>query len=151
VVNIGLSGCPAKQVCPIRSPKEREPQLLGNSLTITLDGAGGTAKVLPLINQDSYSSEYFLNDALYTLRAKVRHSRDTVKAGSQAYERHTVHFERYTKPTVDSPSGSSFQITFIIRNDPNGSRTDIVDLSEAMSFYMVKAGNVADKLLNWES
>lgn len=40
--------------------------MLGTSLTLTLDGAGGTAKVLPLINQDGYSSEYFLDDGLVT-------------------------------------------------------------------------------------
>ena len=73
--------------------------MLGTALTITLDGSGGTAKVLPLINQDGYSSEYYLDDGLVTYRAKVRHSRDNVKAGSQPFDRHTVTFSRYVKPT----------------------------------------------------
>lgn len=37
--------------------------MLGSTLVITLDGSGGTAKTLPLINQDGYSSEYFLDEA----------------------------------------------------------------------------------------
>jgi len=124
--------------------------MLGTTLTITLDGSGGTPKVLPLINQDGYSSEYFLDDGLKTYRAKVRHSRDTVKAGSQAYDRHVVTFVNYLKPTATLP-GSQSEISFTIRNDPVGLQTDIIDVSEAMSFYMVKAGGIAQKLLGWES
>jgi hypothetical protein len=124
--------------------------MLGSTLVVTLDGSGGTAKTLPLINQDGYTSEYFLDDTLVTYRAKVRHSRDTVKAGTQAYDRHTVTFTRYLKPTV-SASGSQSEVSFTVRNDPNGTASDIIDISEAMSFYMVKAGGVAAKLLGWES
>lgn len=125
--------------------------MLGTSLTLTLDGAGGTAKVLPLINQDGYSSEYFLDDGLVTFRAKVRNSRDKVKAGTQAFDRHSVTFSRFVKPTEALPSGSLSDISFTIRNDPNGAAADIIDVSEAMSFYMVKAGGIAAKLLGWES
>jgi hypothetical protein len=42
-------------------------------------------------------------------------------------------------------------MTFVVRNDPNGVSSDIIDLSEALSFYMVKAGGIAAKLLGWES
>mgnify|MGYP001087288652 CR=1 FL=1 len=125
--------------------------MLGTTLTITLDGSGGTAKVLPLINQDGYSSEYFLDDTTVTYRAKVRHSRDNVKAGTQPFDRHTVTFSRFVKPTSSIPLGSLTDITFTIRTDPNGAATDIIDMSEAMAFFMVKAGGVAAKLLGWES
>lgn len=125
--------------------------MLGTSLTITLDGSGGTAKVLPLINQDGYSSEYFLDDGTVTYRAKVRHSRDSVKANTQPFDRHTVTFERFVKPTSSIPLGSLTQVIYTIRTDPNGVAADIIDVSEAMSFYMVKAGGVAAKLLGWES
>lgn len=125
--------------------------MLGTTLTITLDGSGGTAKVLPLINQDGYSSEYFLDDTTVTYRAKVRHSRDTVRSGTQSFDRHTVTFTRFVKPTEAIPLGSQSDITFTIRNDPNGTASDIIDVSEAMSYYMVKAGGIAAKLLGWES
>nr|QDH89146.1 MAG: hypothetical protein H4Bulk46811_000002 [Leviviridae sp.] len=108
-------------------------------------------KTLPLINQDGYSSEYFLDELTVSYRAKVRHSRDTVKAGTQPYDRHTVTYTRFLKPTEAVPLGSQSDITFTIRNDPNGASSDIIDVSEAMSFYMVKAGGVAAKLLGWES
>lgn len=124
--------------------------MLGTSFTLTLDGSGGTVKTLPLINQDGYTSEYFLDDTLVTYRAKVRHTHDNVKAGTQAYDRHTVTLTRFLKPTSTVP-GSQSEITFTIRNDPNGAGSDIIDMSEAMSFYMVKAGGIAAKLLGWES
>lgn len=125
--------------------------MLGNTLTMTLDGSGGTAKTLPLINQDGYSTEYYLDEGAVTYRAKVRHSRDNVKAGSQNFDRHTVTFSRFVKPTEALPNGSLSEVTFTIRNDPNGTAGDIIDVSEAMSFYMVKAGGIAQKLLGWES
>jgi len=125
--------------------------MLGTTLTITMDGSGGTAKVLPLINQDGYSSEYYLDEGTITYRAKVRHSRDTVKAGAQNFDRHTVTFSRFYKPTEAIPLGSLTEILFTVRNDPNGVSADMIDVSEAMSFYMVKAGGVAAKLLGWES
>lgn len=125
--------------------------MLGSTLTITMDGSGGTAKTLPLINQDGYSSEYFLDEGTITYRAKVRHSRDTVRVGSQPFDRHTVTFSRFVKPTEALPLGSLSEISFVIRNDPNGTVADIIDLCEAMSFYTVKAGGISAKLLGWES
>jgi hypothetical protein len=125
--------------------------MLGASLVITLDGSGGTVKTLPLINQDGYSSEYFLDEGLVTYRAQVRHSRDNVKVGAQPFDRHTVTFTRQVKPTEAIPLGSQSQVIFTVRNDPNGVPADTIDVSEAMSFYMVKAGGIAAKLLGWES
>lgn len=125
--------------------------MLGSSLTITMNGSGGTAKVLPLINQDGYSSEYFLDEGLVTYRAKVRHSRDNVKLGTQPFDRHTVTFSRYVKPVSPSTLGSLSEVSYTIRNDPTGIPADIIDVSEAMAFYMVNAGGIAAKLLGWES
>lgn len=124
---------------------------LGTTLTITLDGSGGTAKVLPLISQDGYGSEYFLDETLVQYRAKVKNSRDSVKAGTQAFDRHSVTFSRYVKPVLPATIGSLTEIIFTVRNDPNGVPADMIDMSEAMSFYMVKAGGIAAKLLGWES
>jgi hypothetical protein len=125
--------------------------MLGATLTITMNGSGGTAKVLPLINQDGYSSEYFLDEGATTYRAKVRHSRDNVKAGTQPFDRHTVTFSRFVKPTSTVPLGSLCEVTHTIRCDPTGVSADQIDVSEAMSFYMVNAGGIAAKLLGWES
>jgi len=125
--------------------------MLGSTLTVTLDGSGGTAKILPLINQDGYSSEYFLDEATVQWRAKVRHSSDSVKAGTQAFDRHVVTFQRFLKPTTTYPLGLTTEVIYTIRTSPVETASDVIDLSEAMSFYMVKAGGIAAKLLGWES
>lgn len=126
--------------------------MLGNTLTITMNGSAGVAKVLPLINQDGYSTEYFLDEGLITYRAKVRHSKDTVKAGTQPFDRHTVTFSRFVKPTAAIPLGSLCEVIYTFRVDPVlGVAADMIDLSEAMSFYMVNAGGIAAKLIGWES
>lgn len=125
--------------------------MLGSTLTVTLDGSGGTAKILPLINQDGYSSEYFLDETTVQWRAKVRHSKDTVKAGSQPFDRHVVTFSRFLKPTTTYPTGLLTEVIYTIRTSPVEAQADVIDLSEAMSFYMVKAGGIAAKLLGWES
>jgi len=125
--------------------------MLGSTLTVTLDGSGGTVKTLPLINQDGYSSEYFLDDGTVTYRAKVRHSKDSVKAGSQPFDRHTVTFQRFLKPATAYPLGRLTEVIYTIRLDPAEVAADVIDVSEAMSFYMVKAGGIAAKLLGWES
>jgi hypothetical protein len=125
--------------------------MLGSTLVITLDGSGGTAKTLPLINQDGYGAEYYLDDGAVWYRAKVRHSKDSVKAGTQPFDRHSVTFTRFVKPTDSIPLGSLSEVTTTIRTDPNAVQADVIDVSEAMSFYMVKAGGIAAKLLGWES
>lgn len=125
--------------------------MLGDTLTITLDGSGGTAKVLPKVNQDGYSSEYYLDETTQWFRCKIRHTADTVKAGALPVERHTVTFSRYTKPTVSLPLGSLSEVIFTIKNDSAYLAADTIDISEAMSFYMVKAGGIAARLLGKES
>jgi hypothetical protein len=125
--------------------------MLGTTLVVTLDGSGGTAKTLPLVNQDNYSSEYFLDEATIQWRATVRHSTDSVKAGTQDYARHTVTFERFLKPTTTYPLGQRSQVIFTLRHSVNDVASDVIDVSEAMSFYMVKAGGIATKLIGLES
>lgn len=125
--------------------------MLGSTMTITLDGSGGTAKVLPLINNDDYGAEYFLDETLKSYRCFVKHSKENVKPGTQDFERHSITFECFTKPTTTFPLGQRTQVTHTIRRSKDGVVGDDVDLSEAMSFITVKAGGLAPKLLGWES
>jgi hypothetical protein len=101
--------------------------MLGSTFTVTLDGSGGTVKTLPLINQDGYGAEYYLDDTLVTYRTKVRHSKDNVKAGTQPFDRHTVTMSRFTKPTEALPHGTQSEVTFTIRNEPNAVQAEIID------------------------
>lgn len=125
--------------------------MLGDSITFNLGGTGGDAIVMPKINQDGYSAEYYTDTGTGTYRLQIRHSRDKVKAGTQAFDRHNVTFTRFVKPTVDSPLGSTSSATFILRNDPNEAPSTVVLLSDAMAHFFDEDGTVALKLVGWES
>jgi hypothetical protein len=62
-----------------------------------------------------------------------------------------VTFSRYLLPTEAVPLGRLTEVSFTVRDDPSETQSDVIDVSEAMSFYMVKAGGIAAKLLGWES
>jgi hypothetical protein len=62
-----------------------------------------------------------------------------------------VTFSRFLKPTTTYPLGLLTEVIYTIRTSPVETQSDVIDLSEAMSFYMVKAGGIAAKLLGWES
>ncbi|UJQ85339.1 MAG: putative coat protein [Leviviridae sp.] len=119
--------------------------------TITLDGAGGTAKALVKINQDSYGSEYFLQDAggLSEFRMKVRHTKETVKNGANPVDRHNVEITQYVYPTTAVPLGRTRQIYVVLRNEPGDDLSLVNDLAESLPYWLTEA-NIT-KLLAWES
>lgn len=123
--------------------------MLGDTLTVTLDGSGGTAVVTSKINQDSYSAEYLSKGATYEIRAKVRHSKETPKADGIAYDRHNVEFTQYVYPTEALPHGRIRQAYVVIRNEPEDDLTAVVDLVEALPFWLTDANIL--KLCGWES
>lgn len=123
--------------------------MLGDTLTVTLDGSGGTAVVTSKINQDAYSAEYLKKQALDEVRVRVKHSKDTVKAGTQPFDRHIVTFEQYVYPTEVKPLGVTRTVQFTIRNDPSDSEAAVTDLGEALTFWLTDAN--LTKLFGWES
>jgi hypothetical protein len=123
--------------------------MLGDTLTVTLDGSGGTAVVASKINQDSYSAEYLKKRTDDEVRVRIKHSKDTVKAGSQAFDRHNVTFEQFVYPTEEKPLGVLRQIQLIIRNDPSDDEVALTDLGEALTYWA--ADTNLTKLFGWES
>lgn len=118
--------------------------MFGNTLTIF-------GKTLSLINQDGYASEYFLSEAAEVWRVKIRHSRDKVRAGEQPYDRHAFTLFHEFKPSATYPTGSKTEITFSIRNDPNGVSTTVRDLSQGVVAWMDISTGHPERLGQWES
>jgi hypothetical protein len=85
--------------------------------TMSLDGManGGDPLVVRKINQDGYSSEYLLKEGPYETRLRIRHTRETAKAGKPQYDRHNVEITRSFYPTTDTPA-YDVQMYFVLRN-----------------------------------
>lgn len=123
--------------------------MLGETLTLTPDGSGGTAVTLSRINQDAYSAEYIKKDTLHEWRVRIKHSKDTVKVGTQPFDRHVVTFEQFVYPTVAQPLGILRSATLTIRNSPYDAEADVTNLGEALTFWATDLN--LTKLFGWES
>lgn len=123
--------------------------MLGETLTVTLDGSGGTAVVASRIKEADYASEYLKKRTNDEIRVRIKHSKDAVKAGTQLFDRHNVTFEQYVYPTEAKPLGVLRQATLIIRNDPTDDEAAVTDLAEALMFWASDAN--LTKLYGWES
>lgn len=123
--------------------------MLGETLTVTLDGSGGTAVVASRIKEADYTSEYLKKRTNDEIRVRIKHSSDAVKAGTQKFDRHNVTFEQYVYPTEAKPLGVVRQATLIIRNDPTDDEAAVTDLAEALMFWASDAN--LTKLFGWES
>jgi len=123
--------------------------MLGDTLTVTLDGSGGTAVVASKINQDSYSAEYLKKRTDDEVRVSIKHSKDTVKLGTQPFDRHNVTIEQYVYPTEAKPLGIRRIVQLIIRNDPSDDEVAVTDLGEALTYWASDAN--LTKLFGWES
>jgi len=129
--------------------EEGKTTLLGDTFTVTLDGSGGTAYVLPKINQDGYSAEYFGKQSTFELRVRVKHMTEKTKATEQSYDRHLLEITKFEYVTEALPIGRYTQVYMIIRNDPNTPVADVTNLGEALTY--VTTDTILDKLNGWES
>lgn len=86
--------------------------MLANTLTLTVAGATGSPFTLTRVNQDNYGSEYKFLDAIQSIRLKIRHSTDTVKANLAAgiaatsFNRHNATIEHVIFATTTVPEKS---------------------------------------------
>jgi len=94
--------------------------MLANTLTLTINAI---AKVLVRINQDNYSSEYFLKDTLDSWRLKIRHTKSS--KGGVSLDRHNVelvHVVYATTTTVEI----SRKVYLVFELDPTDTMTNEV-------------------------
>jgi hypothetical protein len=106
------------------------------------------AKVLNLINQDNYSSEYLLKDTLLETRVKIRHTKVKATTDWPAMERHNFELRVtvYATETVPQYYRLDYFVMQRVLND-----VDVVD-SDAIADWAIDTSNVnLGKLLDWES
>lgn len=122
--------------------------MLGDTLTFTLGGSGGTAKTLSKINQDKYSSEYLLRSSTDEIRARVRHSKETVKRDSPEMERHNVELTQTVFASGDMPAKIR-QCYIVVRTQVGDDLGLNVDVAQAVTYFLTEANLL--KVVGWES
>lgn len=119
--------------------------MLGDSITLTHNAV---ARVLSKINQDNYSSEYLLVTSTDEFRLKVRHSKESAKAGVVPFERHNIEFSVTTfgTPTV---AEAIHIASYTVRTRKGTDPAAALLASKAMVGWLSDAN--ATKLIAWES
>lgn len=123
--------------------------MLGDTLTITLGGSGGAARVCSKINQDAFSAEYLNRLTTDEIRVKVRHTKESAKSGElYPLERHNVLVTQrvFATPTTTEKFR---EVSFTIRARPDDLVADVTNVGKAQAFYLT--GTILDKLYAWES
>lgn len=90
--------------------------MLGNSVTLNF-GAPGEAdyKVLKLIREGDFQTEYLLIEEERTLTLLIRHSTEKALVNGQKMDRHNVTFRISENPTVTYPQGRTFEQYTVFR------------------------------------
>jgi hypothetical protein len=125
--------------------------MLGDTLTYTVGGSGGTAKTLKKIAEQNYSSEYVLFDGsapVIKFSAKVRHLVETVRPGLLGVNRHIITFRNdWTDATTGFARFRETQLT--LRNQDSEVPADMSDCAEALAYWASEANLL--KIIGWES
>lgn len=123
--------------------------MLGSTFVLALTSG---SKTLPLVNQDGYSSEYYLRESAVSYRVQVRHS--NFQKGGLTYDRHNVTatkvtFATTTTPEIENTASFTFSVTpgdtFVeVGNALAGWLETSVSVTAATNANLIK-------LLGWES
>jgi len=114
--------------------------MIGNTITIN----NGAAKVLTLIKEGDYSSEYLLKDTLSEFRLNIRHSK--TKAGQ---DRHNVELVENVYPTEAIPAGRTRKFYFVIENDVDD--LSVANVDAMLDLGIATANAFLNQLMGWQS
>lgn len=116
--------------------------MIGNSITIN----NGAAKVLTLINNDNYASEYLLKDTASEFRLKIRHSK--TKAGQ---DRHNAELVETVYPTEALPNGKVRKFYFVVENDFDDGVAAVANADAMCDLAIATADAFLNQLNSWQS
>lgn len=116
-----------------------------DTITITINSV---AKTLVRINQDGYSSEYFLRGTLDEFRLKIRNSSYVNKTSGKTVDRHNVEFTQlvYATTTVPAINRKAYAV---LENERADGVTEPLNFDLGYVAFFSSA-NIT-KLLNYES
>jgi hypothetical protein len=119
---------------------------LGNTQTVTYNAV---AKVLNLINQDAYQSEYFLKEATQEFTLRVRHTKEKALINGVAMDRHNVELTRTLYSTGAGIPDKIEQCYVVMRFPRTADAAVSVHLQSALNAYLAAA--TTTKIIGWES
>lgn len=120
--------------------------MFADTITVTINAV---AKVLTRINQDGYSSEYFLKGTTDSFRLKLRNSQYTDKSRGVLVDRHNIELVHTTFPVAPATLSTVRKYYSILENDSTDVTADIGKFAAGITGFQTEANFV--KLLNWES
>lgn len=120
--------------------------MFADTITFTINSV---AKVLNRINQDAYSSEYFLRSADEEFRAKIRHTNYTNKTTGALTDRHNVELVHTVYPVAPETVDTVRKAYVVFENERADGVTDPLNFNLGFVGFLISA-NVT-KLLNYES
>lgn len=120
--------------------------MFADTITITINSV---AKVLNRINQDGYSSEYYLRSANDEFRLKIRNSSYTDKARGIKVDRHNVELVHTVFPVAPATISIVRKFYSVQENDAVDVVIDNAKFGAGTAAFLTEA-NIT-KLLNWES
>lgn len=117
-----------------------------DTITITINSV---AKVLARINQDSYSSEYFLRSTTDEYRMKIRNSSYTNKATGKLVDRHNVELLQTVYPVSPATVPTLRKSYVVFENERPDGLSDPLNFDLGFMAFFTSA-NVT-KMINYES
>lgn len=118
----------------------------GLTLTVTINAI---AKVLKRINQDNYSTQYYLREPTEEFTVNIRHSKEAIQKDGTQFDRHNIELINTVFPTETMPGKSRVQY-IVIRNLRNDDYTAVKNDILGLTGVITGAGNI-DDILSWVS
>lgn len=118
--------------------------MLGNTLVIN----DGSPRTLVKINQDGYSSEYYLRTATHIYRAFIRHSRTKATTSVPSYDRHNVEF---VKTTLAVGAVPEFNEKFYFVDERLAGDTDVTLADAVCDLAIASSNSFLNDIAGWQN
>lgn len=121
--------------------------MFADTLTITINAV---AKVLNRINQDGYSSEYFLREATGEFRLRLRNTSYVDKSrASTKVDRHNIELVQTIYAAAPTDPNKIRKWYTVFENDQGDAVVDSAKFVAGAGAFVTEAN--ATKMINWES
>lgn len=112
----------------------------------------GVAKSLTRVNQDQYSSEYVLREALGDYRLNIRNSSRTDKKTGKVTERHNIELIHTIYAVAPSTVGTVRKAYLVIENQQGDTLVDPMYEASGLCVFLTASSSAnITKMLNFES